>query len=407
MALEHDIVTVTFNRRDDAFGFLAHEELNAEALAENGHNSSGNYGILDHLELLKWVKANIAQFGGDPERVTIAGQSFGSSQVYHAVNSELFKGLFIGAISESGIRYPYDTLVQGLATSYVNMSLALQYGVNYTANHNVSSIAELRTLSTESLLVGSDDRSTSEYYPWVTALSTMYPLVFKPVLDGYVIPIRYIDQLLSGPANDVPLITGNVKDESGASTSLTDYNVTAYIYDCTAKYGNLSDDYLGLYPPGNTTADASTAWSAAARDTSLVSTWDYARDWVLHSNATSPIWTYYYTHAPPGQDQGAFHQSEIMYVLNALYANAQTYPFVAEDFAIQAVMSAYWANFVKTGNPNTGGSYKLDNLTYWAPNDGVTKTVMQLGDGWGNHTLTKTDDQQTLIEEYFAQQSPF
>lgn len=127
-----DVVTVTFNRRDDAFGFLAHPELNAESLAINGHNSSGNYGILDHLELLKWVQRNIANFGGDPDRVTIAGQSFGSAQVYHAINSELFNGTFVGAISESGIRWPYDTLLAGLATSYVEMDTALNFGINYT-----------------------------------------------------------------------------------------------------------------------------------------------------------------------------------------------------------------------------------------------------------------------------------
>lgn len=131
MALK-DVITVTFNRRDDAFGYLAHPELNAESLATNGHNSSGNYGILDQLEVLKWIQRNIAHFGGDPDRVTVAGQSFGSAQVYHALNSPLFNGTFVGAISESGIRYPYDPALAGLATSYVNMSSALKYGINYT-----------------------------------------------------------------------------------------------------------------------------------------------------------------------------------------------------------------------------------------------------------------------------------
>ncbi|KAJ9310748.1 hypothetical protein DTO271D3_9002 [Paecilomyces variotii] len=399
-----DVVLVTFNRRDDAFGYLAHPELNAEGLAATGHNTSGNYGVLDFLEVLKWVQKNIANFGGDPDRVTIAGQSFGSSQVYHAVNSELFKGYFHRAISESGIRYPYDTLLAGLATSYVNMDEALFHGVNYTKFHNASSISELRKLSTEELLVGSGDRVNGTWIWWVTALSCNYPLIFKPVLDGYVLPMKYIEQLTVGPANDVPLITGNTKDESGATLPLNGYTVDEYVNYTTLKYGNLSARYLELYPPLNNDTHADEAWNAAARDTSLVSTWLYAKNWVL--SASSPIYTYYWDHAPPGQDEGAFHQSEIMYALNALYANADTYPFTAEDYYISDVMSGYWANFIRTGEPNTGGAFVGANLTRWYPNDAATKYVMHLGNGWGNHSISQPESVQ-FFEDYFAQQIPY
>lgn len=108
MALK-DIVVISPNRRDDVLGYLALPELNAEGKNTTGYETSGNYRILDHLEVLKWVQRNIANFRGDPNRVTIAGQSLSSSQVYHAVNSKLFSGLFHGAKSESGIRYPYYT----------------------------------------------------------------------------------------------------------------------------------------------------------------------------------------------------------------------------------------------------------------------------------------------------------
>ncbi|PQE03102.1 Carboxylesterase type B protein [Rutstroemia sp. NJR-2017a BVV2] len=402
MALK-DVVIVTFNRRDDAFGFLAHPDLNAESLVENGHNASGHCGILDHLAVLKWVNKNIANFGGNLDRVTTAGQSFGSSQVYHAVNSELFKGYFVGAIAESGIRYPYDTLVAGLATSYVNMTTALTNGMDYTSVHNVSSIAELRNLSTASLLLGSQDRTTNSSYSWITALSTGYPLIFKPVLDGYVLPTKYIETLLEGPPNDVPLITGNTKDESGAATT-TNLTVSEYITDCTAKYGNLSTEYFKLYPATDNSTLASHAWNAAARDTSLVSSWLYANEWV--KSASSPIYTYYWTHAPPGQDQGAYHQSDIFYVLNSLHASADTYPWMEYDYYVGEVMSSYWANFCKTGNPNLGGSGKYKNLTYWTPNDGVSPTVFQVGDAWGNYTIAHPA-QVSLISAYFAQQTPF
>ncbi|TGO63915.1 hypothetical protein BCON_0010g00810 [Botryotinia convoluta] len=320
-----NVVMVTFNRRDDVLGYLATPELNAEGLATTGYNTSGNYGVLDQLEVLKWIQNNIANFGGDPDNVTIAGQSFGSSQVYHAINSPLFSGYFHRGISQSGIRYPYDTLLAGLATSYITMEKALSFGMNYTASQNVSTLAELRELPLSDVIQGSNDRDSSIWY--ITALLCNDPLIFKPVLDGYVLPMKYLDQLIAGPANDVPLITENTKDESGASTSLTLYNLTEYQEYNALRWGNLSDTYFKLYPVDGNATLANMAWNAAQRDVSL--------------SAASPIYTYYWDHAPPGQDQGAFHQSEIMYALNALYANTDKYPFTDEDYYIGELMTGY------------------------------------------------------------------
>ncbi|KAL3493284.1 Alpha/Beta hydrolase protein [Aspergillus germanicus] len=396
------LVVVTFNRRDDVFGYLAHPELNAESLEENGHSASGHYGVLDFLALLQWVQNNIEQFGGDPDRVTIAGQSFGSAQVYHAVNSELFSGLFRAAIADSGVRYPYDTLLAGLADSYVSMPEALENGLNYTATHNFSSIADLRKLSTDELLVGSGDRSTDIW--WVTALSTGNPLIFKPVLDGYVLPEKYIDTLQNGPANDVPFITGNNKDESGAATS-TDYSVAEYTLACGLKYGNLSEAYFSLYPAGNSSEQASRSWNAAARDTSLVSSWAFGRDWI--ESAQSPFYTYYWDHAPPSQSQGAYHASELFYVMDTLYANADDHGWTSYDYHVAEVMSSYWVNFVKTGDPNLGGSYTGNgDLAYWAPVNGESRIVFHVGEAFGDLPLAKPE-QVDLILDYFAQQTPF
>lgn len=404
MALK-DVILVTFNRRDDAFGYLALPELNEEGFQATGHHTSGNYGVLDQLEVLKWIQNNIANFGGDPDRVVIAGQSFGSSQVYHAINSPLFSGYFHGGISQSGIRYPYDTLLAGLATSYVTMSEALAFGANYTAQHNVSSIEELRKLSMEELLNGSQDRVSNSSMWWVTAISAGYPLKFKPVLDGYVLPKTYLDNLISGPANDVPVITGNTKDESGASTTAY-YTIDEYDLYCSLKYGSLAKRYFKLYPAGNTTETATNSWNAAARDLSKVGSWAYAFDW--YKSARSAFYTYYWTHAPPSQDQGAFHQSEIMYALNALYANAQQYNFTAEDYAIQDSMSAYWANFAKTLNPNDGGSYTGNKtLARWSPNAANgSQVVMELGDAFGNAAIAPSVKVQ-FIMDYFYQQTPY
>lgn len=292
------VVVVTFNRRDGVYGFLAHPDLNTESLADNGHSSSGNYGTLDHKFLLEWVQRNIARFGGDPDRVTIAGQSFGSAQVLHAINNNLFSGLFHGAIAECGMRDPYDTLVAGIATSYVTMDNALSFGVNYTRTHNVSSIADLRKLSTKSILQEFEDRDHSIWR--VTALSCQYPIIYKPVLDGYVLPEKYIDTLRHGPPNDVPLITGNNEDESGASTS-TNYTVAEYKSDCKLKYGDLFPEYLKLYPANNTT-QADRSWNAAARATSVISSWSFANKGGSYKYETLTHW------APnDGKSRSDFH----------------------------------------------------------------------------------------------------
>ncbi|KAL5048441.1 hypothetical protein BDW71DRAFT_196087 [Aspergillus fruticulosus] len=386
--------SVTFNRRDDVFGYLAHPELNLVRQLRR---------ILDFLELLKWVQRTIENFGGDPDRVTIVGQSFGSAQVYHAVNSGLFKGLFHGAIAESGVRYPYDTLLAGLADSYVTMPKALQNGLNYTASHNATSISDLRKLSTEEILVGSGDRVTDADIWWVTALSCMYPLKFKPVLDGYVLPEKYIDSMRNGPANDVPFITGNNKDESGASTS-TNYTVEEYHEYASLKYGNLSFEHFALYPGTNNT-QASRSWNAAARDTSLVSSWLFAKDWA--KSASSPFYTYYWDHAPPSQTQGAYHESEVFYAMDTLYANADDHSWTWYDYVVAEIMSSYWVNFVKTGDPNLGGTYPWSNLTYWAPvGDGKNEAVFHVGEGFGEVPLAK-HEQVELITEYFSRQVPY
>ncbi|KAH9843343.1 Alpha/Beta hydrolase protein [Teratosphaeria destructans] len=388
MALK-DVILITFNRRDDAFGYLAHPDLNAEGYEQFGHETSGNYGVLDQLAVLKWIKANIANFGGDPDRVTIAGQSFGSSQVYHAVNSELFSGYFHGAISESGIRWPHDTMLAGLATSYLTMKDAIDFGINYTTYNNVTSVAELRKLPMEQLVQYSGDRVTNCSIDWITALNADYPLIFKPVLDGYVLPKKYIDSLIDGPANDVPVITGNTLDESGASTS-TNYTLAEFEYYNQLKYGSLYDNFTELYPTNGNDTLANQQWNLAATDVNIVAT------------GSTP---------QPGQSQGAFHQSEIMYALNALYANVDTYPFTSVDYEIQAKMSAYWANFAKTLDPNRGGSYVgrgvNGTLPRWSPNDANgTQFVFELGDSFGNIPIAKPGHVE-FVEAFFARQAAY
>ncbi|GAQ40591.1 hypothetical protein AtubIFM55763_007417 [Aspergillus tubingensis] len=389
---QKDVVVVTINYRAGAFAWLAHPEL-AE---ESPEGVSGNYGLLDQIQALKWVHRNIANFGGDPKRITVAGQSGGSAGVYHLVNSPLTKGLIHGAIAESGVRYPYDSLIAGLATSYRTMDDALDIGINYTLSHNVTTIAELRKLPMEELL----DPRDFETINWITTLDTGSPPKFRPTLDGWAFPATYLELLKSGAANDVPFITGNNKDESGASTT-TDYTLAEYNYYSSFKYANLSSRFFELYPASNAT-QADMAWNAAARDTSRVSSYLFANEWAKAYD--SPFYTYYWDHAPPGQSQGAYHMSEINYVFNNLYGT--DLPWTKADWLIADIMSSYWANFVKTGNPNNGSSWTgPGELVHWPANQHENDT-MHLGYRQGVCPIA-SPAQVSLITDFFHGQQPW
>lgn len=370
------IVFVNYNYRDGPYGWLALPEL----WEESGNKTTGNYGMLDQFAALKWVRENIAAFGGDPNHITTVGQSAGSAAVYHTINSPLTKGLIVGAISESGIRDPHDPAASSLAESYNNLTYALSQGEEFQHRLNATSLAELRQLSMDDLNTASINIS------------------FKATLDGYAIPSTYEQQLRSGPANDVPVITGNTKDESGASTMT---NVTDAEYQSTIRstYGAFADRFLALYPASNNlTADAAT--NQIADDTSLVGSWLFGNAWA--QTASSPFYTYYWTHAPPGQDQGAYHESEIPYVLNNLYGT--NLPWTAEDYEISNTISEYWANFIKTGDPNPKGSGS--NLTYWAPSTAKRQTTFHLNPPYGQVSIAEPK-RVKLLEEFFQSRTPF
>ncbi|KAI1622621.1 carboxylesterase [Exophiala viscosa] len=314
------IVYVNYNYRTGSFGWLAHPWLSDEVLEETGHNSSGKWGMLDQFAALKWIHANIAAFGGDPDHITVMGQSAGSAATYHIVNSPLTKGLIVGAIIESGVRDPHDPLATSLAEGYQTLETALETGEEYVASLNVSSLEELRALPMDNLTTSFMDTPT------------------------------YLESLQKGPANDIPIITGNTKDESGANYGQVE-KVTEYYSFLNETYdsdtGNWTSEFLALYPTDNSTS-ATGAYDSQFTDRSKVGTWLWANLW--HPAASSPVYTYFWDHAPPNQTRGAYHESEINYVLNNLYDTDS--PWTAEDYEIAAKMNGYWADFIKTGDPN-------------------------------------------------------
>jgi carboxylesterase type B len=377
------VTVVTFNYRLGALGFMATPQLSAES----GHAASGNYGLLDDIAVLRWVQRNIAAFGGDPARVTIAGQSAGAGSVGFLAGSPLAKGLFQRGIAQSHARTPRDPSLRYLSVSYRPLAAAERAGSAYLAARGANSLAVARNLSWEKLVEGSNTIDAS-----VDTGTTAEPPLFRPVLDGWVVPHTYAQELAGHTQNDVLIVAGNNKDESGAVPEtavvtlrarttpprggMPQTNVTLAAYHAWAarKFGALAPEFLRLYPAA-TNDEAAMQNNAAARDDNRTSTWLWANAW--QKGVTKPVYTYWWTHAPPGPDaglRGAYHGSEINYAFGNLDATDR--PWTAQDRAIADRMSTYWANIIKTGDPNG------PDLPRWPRYAAASPTVMQLGDAW-------------------------
>ncbi|MFG2427446.1 carboxylesterase/lipase family protein [Streptomyces sp. NPDC048590] len=374
------LTVVTFNYRLGAFGFLATPELSAES----DNRSSGNYGLLDCLAVLRWVRDNIGHFGGDPDRVTIAGQSAGAGMVNFLAMSPLAKGLFRRAVAQSHARHPGDPELRYLSTSYRTSTAAETAGDRYARAHGASTADELRSLHWRKLIDGNHPVDVS-----VDTGGPASPPLFRPVVDGWALPAGYDETYTKGLQNDVDYLAGNNLDEAGAVpeamaaalrvgrrrtrpgapavTTTVEQHVTA----ARRKFGPLADEFLRLYPAA-TDHEAARAGSEAARDNSRISTYLWGSDWTRRVAGT--LHTYFWTHRTPAGDGGprrAGHGSEIDYVFGNTTAHIGTW--TEADREIARVVSAYWANFAATGDPNGHG------LPHWPAYSADARTVMELG----------------------------
>jgi len=323
------IIVASVNYRLDALGFLAHPELSRE----NG-GTSGNYALYDMIAALRWIQDNIHAFGGDPTRVTIAGQSAGASAVHLLIAAPSAKGLFARAIAQSG---------SGMGLPSLTLAQAERLGTAFAEQAGAPSMAALRALPPETLLATA------------ASIPGMEMLRFMPIVDGTLIP-HAADELPPGHYHDTPLMTGLTADES--SGMLPGYGVETPETLATrlrALFGKHAGALARLYP-ANTDAEAVQAQKALLRDRGIAATWLWAQT-RLRNGGQQPLWLYLFTHPEPGPDAaryGAFHSAELPYLFGTLDASPER-PFTEADRELSRVISRYWVNFVNHGDPNGGG----------------------------------------------------
>jgi para-nitrobenzyl esterase len=346
-------VIVTFNYRLGSLGFFAHPEL----AKESGHNASGNYGMMDTIAALQWVKRNISRFGGDPNNVTVAGESAGAIMVGALVGSPQAKGLFNRAIAESGGW-------MGLTMGRMRSGAAAQAdGAKTMDALDVKTIRELRA------------RSFNE----LTGLSAG-----GLVVDGYLIPEDASLTFMNGKQNAVDVLTGSNKDEANfgvcgpgaGAAGRGGQRMTADAFRTAAqrKFGELTDQYLQLYPVSSDDDAQRAAHEACADEIN----WNMRQWAAAQAKLGKRAYTYFFTRIPTlnGQPspQGATHTAEISYAFNNPKGQ-QTQTWNETDTKLGDTMSSYWVNFITKGDPNGGG------LPPWPQyKDLATSKVMVLGD---------------------------
>lgn len=322
------IVVVTANYRLGIFGFLAHPELSAES----PHQASGDYGLLDQVAALEWVRHNIAAFGGDPGHITIAGESAGSVSVNLLTVSPLSRGLIAGAIGESG----------GVITP-APLDSSERIGAAF------GSLADLRAMPAAAVL----DRAQGHHFPVTT--------------DGYFLTEPPASTLAAGRQAHIPLLVGWNGQEGSWRSLLGDSAPTPEHYAALVRreYGPAADAVLHAFPGTDSLqVMVSGTLLASARFTAL-GTWNWAR--LAVRTGQKPVYVYNYTRSRG--DQGAVHSAEIEYALGNLGTN-HVYAWTADDSAVSSAMQQYFAAFIMTGSPRVAG------LPVWPANNQPQAPVM-------------------------------
>ncbi len=327
------VVLVSMNYRLNIFGFFAHAAL----AAESPQHAAGNYGLMDQAAALQWVKRNAAAFGGDPDNITLFGESAGSASVSAQMASPMAKSTLAHAIGESGGAF--------FRTGLVFDPLAVTEQRDEAFARDVigkSTLQELRAVPAENLVKAVEGQKGT-------------PVRFGPNVDGLFLPEPAQAIFASGKQAHIPLLAGWVRDEGGPPSDA----VTASTYKEMAEktWGPHADEFLRVYG-GGTDAEARRSAADYNADRFIAfSTWEWVEAQV--KTGEKPVYRFHFEQPSPGgryhpASSGVFHSSEIEYVFGNLPARPGA-PWTEADYALSEQMQSYWVNFAKTGNPNGAG----------------------------------------------------
>ena len=350
------VVLVTINYRLGPFGFFAHPRLSKES----PHGVSGNYGILDQIAALQWVQRNIAAFGGDPENVTIFGESAGAANVTALCLSPLSKGLFHRAIMQSGaFIWGAAHLRESSPVAESLESLGERFAEEVVGHDTEDVLAALRNASAETLLEKSNKNIRS-----------------GPVVDGWVLPDYPAIMYANGLQHDVPLLAGTNADEGSLFVFIKEYKtVSEYRAGIREQWGKYEDEVFALYPV------------EARKDIGTVNARYLTDAWFIAptratvramANVSSNAYLYHFTRAQSTgvfKGFGAYHTAEIPYIFNTFGRDKVSDPEPSEvDQRLAEAMTSYWVRFATTGDPNGNGFPK------WPVYETQTDLHLELGD---------------------------